>query len=388
VSFFLFLIVATSLTQSYLLIENENLDLTTFVIPWFRKLFSSGFSAVSGEFSNYNPPYLYLLWVVTPLHPLLSEITIIKLVSIFFNFIGGVVAAAIVWETTRDRNRSLIAGACFLIIPTVTLNSAYWGQCDVIYSTFALTSVLYTLKNKPSVAVSFFAISLSFKLQAILIAPYFMYLIVKRSVSIRHLLLFPIVYFICLLPAWLMGRPASKLLQIYLIQASSYDELSLNAPNLYNLVQEFDLISYHSGVVIGLILATITAVFFVLWSQKIACDARGKLLIVTTSAIVMPFALPKMHERYFFMADVLSYTLAFAIPKTWPLAIAVQMASLAAYLEVLFELPYGVDFGALVATIAVFTLAINDADYLKPLHLHTYDKPVLRVRFRFLNWLR
>jgi Gpi18-like mannosyltransferase len=45
----------------------------------------------------------------------------------------------------------------------------------------------------------------------------------------------------------------------------------------------------------------------------------------------MPYFLPKMHDRYFFMADVLSIVFAFYFPRYFWIPIVVQLSSLFSY---------------------------------------------------------
>jgi hypothetical protein len=49
-------------------------------------------------------------------------------------------------------------------------------------------------------------------------------------------------------------------------------------------------------------------------------------------AIGVPFLLPHMHERYFFLADVLTLCWAFADRKKIPVCVLVNISSLASYL--------------------------------------------------------
>ena len=51
----------------------------------------------------------------------------------------------------------------------------------------------------------------------------------------------------------------------------------------------------------------------------------------------MPFTLPGMHERYFFLADVLSVVPAFYRPRLWYVPLLVQTSSLLAYEAYLFH---------------------------------------------------
>ena len=55
------------------------------------------------------------------------------------------------------------------------------------------------------------------------------------------------------------------------------------------------------------------------------------LPIALLSAIVLPFLLPRMHERYFFLADVLALALALSLRTRMAIiaAVSIQLASLA-----------------------------------------------------------
>ena len=46
----------------------------------------------------------------------------------------------------------------------------------------------------------------------------------------------------------------------------------------------------------------------------------------------MPYLLPKMHERYFFVADIMTLTLAFVDPRLWVTVPLFQVGSLLSYL--------------------------------------------------------
>ena len=57
-------------------------------------------------------------------------------------------------------------------------------------------------------------------------------------------------------------------------------------------------------------------------------------MIVTcaaTSALLIPFLLPKMHDRYFYPADVFAIVLAFFRPSFWYIAVLLQVSSTMAY---------------------------------------------------------
>jgi Gpi18-like mannosyltransferase len=330
-------------------------DLTYYVLPWFAHLTKHGLQAISGAYSDYPPTYLYLLATVAPLHPVISDVVLIKSVSVAFTFVAAFIVYLIVFEITMDQRISAVAGAGVLILPTVTMNSAYWGQSDVIYSTFVLGFVLFSLKSAPLRAVFCLGLAFSFKLQTIFVAPYVLYLILRRRIALQHLIVIPAVYAVAMLPAWLMGRPASELATIYFsqIHADLYDHrLSLSAPNLYEIIQNFQVIDYQAGVRTGIILAAAAGIALAVAAQRFRDNLQTDLLVATASVILMPFILPKMHDRYFFLADVFTYVLMFTFRRAWPLAMAMQIGSLSAYCRFLYEWHFGPDFGALAVSVA------------------------------------
>ena len=69
------------------------------------------------------------------------------------------------------------------------------------------------------------------------------------------------------------------------------------------------------------------------------------------SALALPWLLPKMHERYFFLADVLAFALALGIrnARTRGIAIGVQCVSLSALFSYVTDWPVPAMSGAVVA---------------------------------------
>jgi Gpi18-like mannosyltransferase len=79
------------------------------------------------------------------------------------------------------------------------------------------------------------------------------------------------------------------------------------------------------------------------------------LLLALLSALAIPFLLPKMHERYFLLADMLSLVAAISYASRWTIGIAVgvQLASLLSLLAYRFEVYWPALPGAAFATAAL-----------------------------------
>ena len=185
----------------------------------------NGFAGLSGDFSNYNPPYLYLILLAT--HLPLPKIVAIKLISMVFDLALAGFAALIVRERFPRPVFPLLCFALVLFAPTVLVNSSWWGQCDSIYAAFCLGSLYFLLRNKPWWAAIFFGLALSFKLQAIFFLPVLIIvLVVNRRLVVNRqpllaLLAVPATFALMLVPAALAGRDWGSLLMIYPNQVST-----------------------------------------------------------------------------------------------------------------------------------------------------------------------
>ena len=92
-------VIAVSVLLAFLVrfafVDDVSGDYRAFLSPWYDQLAQQGgFAAVGADFSNYNPPYLYLLAAMTYLP--LPKIVAIKLISMVFDVVLATFAALIV----------------------------------------------------------------------------------------------------------------------------------------------------------------------------------------------------------------------------------------------------------------------------------------------------
>ncbi len=182
-----------------------------------------------------------------------------------------------------------------------------------------------------------FGIAIAFKAQALFFLPVIIILLLTGRLKWKTLLVAPAVYLLSVLPAWIAGRPFIDLLTIYFKQAETYHHLTMNAPSIYvwfpdQLFNIFNLagIIYCCAIIIIFIFVVVNS------RQKIS----GSLLIhlALLSTLLVPFFLPRMHERYYFPADMISILYAFYYPKYFYIAIIINLVSFFAYLPFLFQI--------------------------------------------------
>jgi Gpi18-like mannosyltransferase len=318
----------------------ENLDLTIFVFPWYRYIRQSGgFLALKDSLGDYTPPYLYMLAVATYFRDWIPRIYGVKLISITFDFVCGLFAYKIVRLRYPLGSAPVFALLALLFAPSVVFNSAYWGQVDAVYAAGLLACLYFLLKKRESLAFIAFGLALAFKMQAIFFAPVLVILWLKRQVTWKSFLLVPLVYLITIVPAWLIGRPLLDLLTIYFKTAERYQKLTLNAPNFYQWFPADGAL--RSLLTPAALMFAVAAVFLLITvTYKIRVPITGGSLIelALVSVLLLPYFLPRMHERYFFIADVLSIVFAFYYPRFFFVPIGIGLISLFSYMPFLFDL--------------------------------------------------
>jgi Gpi18-like mannosyltransferase len=280
----------------------------------------------------------------------------IKLISIFADLINAVLVFRLVRLQFPTGWKPYLAAGLFLVLPTLLFNSAVWGQADAIYTLFLLACLYFLMNDRPLWGMIFFGIAFAFKAQAIFLAPFLFILFFQGRIRWQHFLAIPGMYLLLALPAVLLGQSWLNVLLVYADQGSTYHDLSRNAPNLYFFLPQS---AYKVGVPLGILLAWIVTAGWVWINVRGKPKFDNKLLVLTALASValVPFLLPKMHERYFYPADVFSFLLAFFLPQFWLVAVAYQVLSLLAYFVFLFDFPpLAIQIGAILNTVIVMFL--------------------------------
>jgi Gpi18-like mannosyltransferase len=260
----------------------------------------------------------------------------IKLVFVVFD----VVLAFYVYRLVALRHTNwqvpALAAAIAVLLPTVVSSTSWYGQCDAIYASFALGATYYLLRNKPWLACAFAGISVAIKPQGIFILPVFVLVAVSGRLLWRHLIAIPGVYLLLDIPALLVGRDPVKLLTIYLSQANQTPGLANSGPSLWQWIPVGGSAHELRGLAYALT-ATVTLIAcYAVVATRSRLGDTDVIVGATFLAMSTPFFMPGMHERYFFLADLLSLVLAFYLPKLWYVPILVQLASFLSYLPFMY----------------------------------------------------
>lgn len=330
------LLVVVAVAARGLLWPMSTGDVTDFYVPWLEHLRAFGFDGLRTTDANYNPPYLYLLLLGGWIWPSLSAISVVKAVAVAFELLLAIAVARLVAGGGEGRglSRGALAGAGVLLLPTVALNAAGWGQCDAIYTTFLLLGIAAAERDHEAGAAAGFATAFAFKLQAAFGGPAILAYWLPARHRARQLLVAAAVYAAWLVPMLAAGRPLADTAGTYLRQGTYFNELALGAPNLWTILK-YALpgpTGYRIGVAAGLAVTLAASALFVPVATRVMRQRpERRLELFFTAYFAAPFLLPKMHDRYFFVADVVSFVLAARDRRWLPVAVLVQVGSLSAY---------------------------------------------------------
>lgn len=358
------IITVLSLIMRVLWLPGKSGDYLGFLKPWVEDIRELGyFKALKYNIGNYNVPYIILLVFVSfikgePLVP-------IKILSIIFDFICAIYGAKIVNKLTNNKWSTVITYLIIICLPTVLVNGAMWAQCDSIYTSFILMSLYYLIDKKYTKSFLLLGVSFAFKLQFIFILPLYVLLLFReKKVKFYHFLLILLVNIILCLPAIIAGRGFMDVISIYFSQVDYYLDLVLNFPNLYNLIQSngnFFLANYDIVAKVGVIVSL--SIFACIWLytlfKKVKFNPEKILLIGIWSVVICTYFLPRMHDRYMFVADVLSVIWFMAYQKKFYMVVVINLISLFTYFRFLFHLEFiGVNILSIIYFIVIMIFTV------------------------------
>ena len=350
-----------------LCMSHVTLDYEDFLSQWvdyYRQ--NGGFAALGDKIGNYNLPYLYFLAFFSYIG--VNDLYLIKALSIVFDVILAWGAMQLIGVYTASSAKRLTAFFLVLYWPTVILNGAYWGQCDSIYTAFAVISIYLALRSRGAAAMICIAVSFAFKLQAVFIMPIFVVLLIAKRVKLWHFVLFPVTYVVLMLPAVMAGYPLLDTITLYFDQMGTVGSaLNYNSSSIYALFGNVSNESLASALGILAAFTLMGGVFLWAFMRRRYLNDWALLGCAVILAVGIPYLLPHMHERYFFVADILTLLLAVAAPEFMVLPVLCEFASLLgyhAYLKMRYLLP--MSYGAVALAVVLAGAVAYTAAQLRP----------------------
>ena len=305
--------------------------------PWISDIKEMGFSYLATDRYDYTPTFIYILWVISKLP--INPMTAYKGLHCILDFVAAAILGKMIYKVTGSRRKGVLSYGLFLIVPTIWANSALWAQCDIIFMTFLLLCFYYLFADRPCRAMFFYGMAFVFKLQSLFIFPFLVILWVNKKVDLKHFLWIPALYFLSIVPAWIAGRPLMELINIYMAQgAQDVWSLSIKWPNIYQIIgNQFFLLEYASAGT-WLILGILMVIMFAMAQKRYRITNEFIVQMALFFAILTPWFLPHMHERYGCVADILAIIYAMMNRKKFYFPLVQILVSFNSYMAYLSHL--------------------------------------------------
>ena len=317
----------------------ESADFWGFLEDWMNQIRESGgYRSLDHQISNYTSPYMYIMCLLSYLTE--NDLYGLKMVSILFDYAAAVAVFLIIHQMTGQVRKAILGMGMLLLSPTVIIDSAYWCQCDIIYTTFILYALYCFFKNNSKSCLIFLGVAFAFKLQTLFIVPFFLIMWLKgKTIKLRHFLWIPVVYVISILPAWMVGRDFKELLLIYFDQSGTYPWGTLEYPNIYALLGESMPDMRHAAEVSGagmfMTIILLGALAYYLYTRDVNLTGQMMITIALFTVALIVYCLPHMHDRYGFLIDILAVIYGMLDTKKLPVTCGFFVVSIITFMPYL-----------------------------------------------------
>lgn len=330
-------------------------DMEFVLNDWYKAAIRGGLPALALE-SNYSPLYLYL-FVLLPKLGLPHHIAI-KLSTFAFEILLFVASCLTVFHVSplgKKREYTVWAFILLCFHPLVILGGAGWGQADICFAAFSMLAVWCLLRGNSLWAMVCMGLSLALKLQAVLLLPLFViYYFTEKKFSLWQFLVIPAIWVATGLPMAFFGQSPLYAVTCYLGQVEMYPVPTFNYPNFYALLGDAlgtkqMIHGMFSRYGMGVAIAGLGGMASWLIFKKARITDRMALLLGSWCVLCAVFFVPRMHERYGFMGEMLLLCWAVCLgrPRGFAYTLLGILPIASAYAEYMFRHPmFSLQLGA------------------------------------------
>ncbi len=313
--FKIFSVTIITLLLRYRAFDFISYDMNDYLLPWFFIIKNNGgLAALNQQVGDYGLLYQTIIAIFTYLE--VNPVYLYKIFSVVFDILLAGSFSYIVVKNklnngTYKIHDCLASYVGILFFPTVFMNSAFWGQCDSVYTFFLLWSIWLLFEEKYNASFFMLGCAFSFKLQSILLTPLFVFLyFYKKKFSWRCFLITFFTFWSSGIIAYLYGRSIFEGISVYLYQVGEYKRMWMNVPSLWFFISD-DYNKWHL-IAIGLTFLILGFGFYMIISRGLQMNSFEQILeiaiFIEWTCIIF---LPAMHERYTYVMDILLLMLTF-----------------------------------------------------------------------------
>ena len=239
---------------------------------------------------------------------------IYKTMSCLFDLGQALLIAGFVTEFKKEnllKEKFNLSFSLAFLLPTVVLNSAYWGQFESCYSFFLILVLISLYKEKYYGAFAWLGLAFAWKFQSIFLVPFILvYCIAKKKLNILHPAITLFVFWLTSIVGIFAGRSKLDAFRIYLGQSAEYGNMYLKTTSFWCLVGDnYDLLSSFAILLTVALLGL--GAYMVLSGKKKISTCEEMLNTAAWFMWTVTFFLPAMHERYSYFLDLICILLTF-----------------------------------------------------------------------------
>lgn len=322
------------------LINEVSGDMEIFLIPWYNTIKENGgLLSLKYNVGNYNILYQEIIALLTylPVNP----VYLYKFVSFCGDFLLAVGVSGLVYYADNSPVKRVLSYALTLNLPMVFLNSAMWGQCDSLYVSLCVFTLLYCFKRKYVAAMLLYGLSFALKLQSIFMLPFLLLIWIRtKKFSLCYFIIIPIVMIVTSALAVLQGRNIFDVFSIYSVQTTLNTEISMGYPSFWNIFAANNSGDYFEilkplAIWFTVIVLSVICGVSILSKKKWNLSFEIEMCFLLTYSVVL--FLPTMHERYDYLYVILSIIASIIDIKMILVAIGLEYINLNTYGIYLFH---------------------------------------------------
>ena len=339
------------------------------------------------EVTNYAPAYNYILILISRIP--MFDLHLIKYVSFLFSlFLAYIVCKIVAKLQNSEFNFALFA--TILILPCVLIEFSSWGQCDAIYAAFALTSFYFALNKKSKLSFLFIGLAFINKLQFLFIVPILFVMLIVKDDKGEHYLKWKdiwiplVVYSINLIPV-LAGRSLLDMLLVYVNQSAWDTRLAGHCPNVCMIFYEYFGVkevntTYKILMILQIVITLAVLVFYLVIifkkSKNQLISSYDLAFWAFAFAFTMVFLMPKMLDRFYYIASLLVIIFMFAFKDKY--------SCILGFITMLFFSIILVDYIENLSFLLILSilLAVADFGFMIYMIIEKYVKPLKQNKER------
>lgn len=333
---YLFVIIVLSVLIRYKLFRFQSADMQAYLLQWMNEItLEGGFSSLKNDIGTYNVPYMAVLTLFSVItNSTALRVLLIKIFSAVFDYALAFFVYFIL-KNNGYKKDAVLGFAAVILNPVILLNSAYWGQCDIIYAAFVVFSLYFSLKEKWGLSFVMIGIGIAFKLQAVFFLPVLVLLWYKKRFNFLYFFIIPVIDFIMCLPAIIAGRNILEVMGIYIEQTTVFPEMLKNYPNIY-FVYRCPFEDFYKVGLLFTIFVLGSGMYYFIQNHTFSQKTVFSFSIWCIWSCVM--FLPAMHERYGMAMEILLLLFVIIYHEHYEVCVGVYLTILCLYSWYLFEI--------------------------------------------------